>query len=99
MLLWVFNKTNGFPKSKRFSLGQRLEVLFLDYISLINRYQYSKNKKRLIFDISLKFDEIKLLLKISYDAKLINKKSFAHTLKFTDEIGKIIGGLLKSKNN
>jgi hypothetical protein len=30
-LVWYFNKTDSFPKSKRFSIGQRLENLLLNY--------------------------------------------------------------------
>jgi hypothetical protein len=30
LLVWSFNKTNGFPKSKRFSIGKRLEDKLLD---------------------------------------------------------------------
>jgi hypothetical protein len=81
-LLWVFNKTDGFPKSKRFSVGTRLENLFLNFIVLVNSLQYTKEKKRKLIKCSALFDEIKLMFKLCYDTKLISQKNFAFT--FTD---------------
>ncbi|HSV97790.1 MAG TPA: four helix bundle protein [Spirochaetota bacterium] len=95
-LVWMFNKTDGFPKSKRFSIGQRLENALLDHISLVYRFKYSKNREKTLFVLSAKFDEIKLLLKICYDSRLIAKNSFAFAMKQCDEIGALIGGLIKS---
>ncbi len=40
-LIWMFAKTDGFPKSKRFSVGQRLENLFLDFIVLAYDLHYT----------------------------------------------------------
>jgi len=94
-LIWVFAKTEGFPKSKRFSIGQRLENLFLDFIVLVNNLHYIKEKKRKLIKISAIFDEIKLMLKLCYDTKLISQKSFAFSLGYTEEIGSMIGGFIK----
>ncbi len=96
LLVWIFNKTDGFPKSKRFSVGQRLENLLLDFISLLNKYQYSKKQEKSLIVISQKFDEIKLLLKICHDTKLLSHGSFAYTIDICGEIGAMIGGLVKA---
>jgi hypothetical protein len=64
LLLWVFTKTDGFPKSKRFSVGQRLENLFLDFIVLLHSLSYAKDgKRRKLVLASAIFDEIKLMAK------------------------------------
>ena len=97
-LVWVFNKTDGFPKSKRFSVGQRIENLLLDYIVLVNRFQYSKKGEKSAAAISVKFDEIKLMVKICYDTKLIGHNSFAYAVQCCNEIGAMIGGLMKSSD-
>lgn len=95
-LLWVFNKTDGFQKSKRFSIGRRLEELMLDFIVLIHRYRYTKKERKSAFALSLKFDEIKLLLKICYDSRLFGSNAFAFSVKSCEEIGAMIGGLIRS---
>ena len=95
-LVWAFNKTEGFPKSKRFSIGQRLESRLLDLVTGLNRLQYTKNNEKLVQSISATFDEIKLILKICYDTKLLSHSSFVFTVEKCDEIGAMIGGLLKA---
>jgi hypothetical protein len=96
ILIWMFNKTDGFPKSKRFSIGARIEAKLLDMITGIYRLQYAKDGSRLLHKVSLEFDEIKLLLKISHDAKLMSRDSFAYAAGLCGEIGGMIGGLLKA---
>ena len=95
-LVWVFNKTDGFPKSKRFSIGQRLETVLLDYITLVYKFKYSRKTYKSGLAISAKFDEVKLLIKICYDTKLISKNSFAYAMNSSDEIGAMIGGIIKA---
>jgi hypothetical protein len=94
-LIWVFTKTDGFPKSKRFSIGQRLENLFLDFIVLVNGLAYTRKRERKIVEISAIFDQIKLLLRLAHDTKLLSRDSFAFSLGFTEEIGAMIGGYMK----
>ena len=86
-MLWVFQKTDAFPKSKRFTIGQRLENALLDLVTGLYMVQYSSKSKKEILHISEIFDNVKLLLKISYDARLIGHKSFSHAVKQSDEIG------------
>ncbi|HPS58020.1 MAG TPA: four helix bundle protein [Spirochaetota bacterium] len=95
-MLWLFNKTDGFPKSKRFSVGQRIENTMLEFVIMLNNLQYSKPNRRELYMLSVKFDEVKLLVKISYDAKLIAKNSFAYAVERCDEIGSMLGGYIKS---
>jgi len=95
-MLWLFNKTDGFPKSKRFSVGQRVENTVLEFVLMLNNIQYSKPDKRELIRLSVKFDEIKMLIKICYDAKLIAKNSFIYAVERCDEIGSMLGGYIKS---
>ncbi|HPH01607.1 MAG TPA: four helix bundle protein [Spirochaetota bacterium] len=95
LLLDVFARTDGFPKSKRFSLGQRLESRLLDMITMLHGYRYVRNKVARAVEISACFDEVKLLLKIAHDAKIISRPAFAHLVVRTDEIGRMLGGLSK----
>ena len=94
-LVWVFAKTDGFPKSKRFSMGQRLENLFLDLIVLMDALPYSKRRERLLLRISGIFDQIKLLMRLALDTRLLSRDSFAYSLGYSEEIGAMIGGFLK----
>jgi hypothetical protein len=70
LILWVLNKTNGFPKSKRFSLGTRLENVSLDLVTAWYRYRYAKQKERIAGSMSRPFNELKLLLHVAHDARL-----------------------------
>ena len=98
LLLDVFKRTDAFPKSKRFSLGQRLEASLLDFVTLANGFRYARDKDARVRQMTVCFDEIKLLLKIAHDTKLISREVFAVYIVSADEIGRMLGGLARKKN-
>jgi hypothetical protein len=95
LMLWIMNKTNGFPKSKRFSLGVRLENVSLDLVTACYRYPYATQKGRMAGSISRYFDELKLLLHVAHDVRLLGQSGYSYVLTATEKIGPMIGALLK----
>jgi hypothetical protein len=81
-LVCVFTKTDGFPKSKRFSIGQRLENLFLYFIVMVDGLLYTKKRERKLLEISAIFDQIKLILRLAHDTRLLSRDSYAYSLGF-----------------
>ncbi len=82
------------PKVHRFSIGERVDGLFVETIELIVVANFSQRDKKLPFvDRALqKIDTIKIFLLILWETKsLDNKKYIAVSLKI-DEVGKMLGG-------
>ena len=96
LMQWIMNKTDGFPKSKRFSLGVRLENTALNLVVACSRYPYAGQKSRVAAIISRSFDELKILLHVANDIRVLGRSGYAHVLSRIELIGPMIGALQKS---
>jgi len=94
--IWMTNHTTKYPKSQRFSFAVRIENLMLEILSLIIVANKKRNKTEYIKEIDIKLEELRILIRISKDLKLINLKSYKYAVLKLEEIGKLLGGWWKS---
>lgn len=90
-----------FPKPTRYSLGARIETAVLDLIETLYLAQSKQGASRLLIlnkaDITLKM--LTTHLRLAYKTKSINDAGFAALSEQVIEIGKMIGGWIKSTKN
>jgi four helix bundle protein len=97
LMLYALPLVNRFPASQRFILGQKIEVCMLDIACLIVRAQKSRQyRKARLFDIDVALEELRLLVRLAKDLGYISHKRYGLFCERVDEIGKILGGWLKS---
>lgn len=92
-LLW-FNYYQILPKVHRYSLGQKIDGLFVEIIEAIAVASFlPKEEKQPWVRLAIrKTDTLKVLLMVLWETKsLDNKKYVAISIKM-DEIGKMLGG-------
>ena len=88
------NTLANFPKSHRFTIGSKIDTLFLDAIeaSFVASYANITEKQPHINRAIMKVDLIKLLLQLAWETKSMdNNRYMALSDKFS-EIGKMLGG-------
>lgn len=85
-----------FPKTKRYSLGQKLENLTLDAFELLFSIPISTNKLEILKQISVKIDLIKVLLRLSKDTQAVKNNKYLELQALLQEIGKMLGGWIRS---
>lgn len=86
----------AFPKTKRYTLGQRLDQISLDVIELLTSVPYSQNKSETLGQISRKVDLLKVLLRLAKDTQALTNKNYVELQAILQEIGKMLGGWIKS---
>jgi len=94
---WLFNHTEKFPKSRRFSMAVRIENRFLDFLELVSLASYRKNKLPLLQKADEHLFFLRLLVRLSHSMKLINTGSYEFAAQGLDEIGRLLGGLMKKQ--
>lgn len=95
-LLWLYPEIKKFPKSEKYTLGERLknitESLLLNIV-LINK---NTSKQEYFKKADLDIELLRILLRLSYDLKIITFKKYEFASKKVDDIGKLLGGLIKT---
>lgn len=86
-----------FPKKDRFTIGQRCENHILVILEELIRVSKTSRdgKAHLLFEISVKLDTLKILIRLLKELKVLNLKQYACLEEQVFEIGKMLGGWIK----
>ena len=93
---WLLNHTGKFPKSHRFSVAVRLENAVLDFVEHITVANMRKDKLPLLKKADEALARMRLMLRLSYEMRFINLKSYEFGSSQISELGKMLGGWIKS---
>ncbi|MEK9186218.1 MAG: four helix bundle protein [Patescibacteria group bacterium] len=81
------------PKLSRYSLGNKIDDLFLGFIETVYFALYSskENRDTSIQRMSKRLDLLKLFLQIGWEVNLLDNKKYSAVSIPLSEVGKIIG--------
>lgn len=84
----------------RYTLGQRIDALFIETLELILSAGYAprENKFVPVARASQKLDTLKLLLQCLWEIKALDTKKYARVATPLVEVGKMLGGWQKQLN-
>lgn len=88
-----------FPKTQRYSLGTNCQTEILNLIKQILRAglaTVSSEKIRHLQEASVSLDTTKILISLCKDCRCISNQTYQHFESRLSEIGKMLGGWLKS---
>ncbi len=88
---------NDFPKASRYTLGEKIDSLFIQILELlfVASYQGRTEKLPTISMAVRKNDVLKFLLRIAWELHALDTKKYAHLSEKTDELGRMVGGWKK----
>ena len=87
-----------FHKDSKYTIGAKIDNLFLETIEYVVRASYSDKLEKLISlkNASVKLDLLKFFLQLSWEIKSLDNKKYITLSETLDEIGKMLGGWIKS---
>ena len=90
-----------FPKKSRFTLGTKIDTLFLDTLELlfIASYLGREQKVPILQKANSKLDLLKFFLQIAWEIRVLDTKKYAELSKTLDEIGRMLGGWRRGLQN
>ena len=94
LILWSCNHTSRFPRNHRFVLGERNLYNLLETLIAA---KYTKNRQRLLEEANLSLEVLRFQMRLAKDLQCLKVESYAFAAKSIDEIGRLIGGWLRSR--
>ncbi len=98
LLLWIIPHLNKFPRIHRFTLGERLETRLLSVLEDLVEAAYSKQKATALQRANRTLEIIRHLWRLSHELKIISTNQYEYGAKLVNEVGRQIGGWLKSQS-
>lgn len=94
----LYDYRNTVAKQDHYTLWQRLENICLDILAgILSASTLSKTKKRPALEkVSLKLNILRVFIRLSKEIKVIDNKKYIVLQEKIDEIGRMLGGWIKS---
>jgi hypothetical protein len=89
-------RTEKFPKKVRFTFSTRIDNLALDIFEWLVEARYRPDKQPILDRINLDLEKLRLLIRLSHDARYLDKKGFEQVVRNIAEAGRMVGGWRKS---
>ncbi len=94
LIFWSWNHTSKFPRNHRFVLGKRNLYHLLEKVITA---KYTKQRQRLLEETNLSLEVLRFQMRLAKDLQCLKVESYAFAAKSIDEIGRLIGGWLRSR--
>jgi len=92
---YLFPIIERYPKHEKFALCSQIKNVCYEIMRDIIKVNKSRNKAPIFYDIDTSLEFLRWLLRHSHERKYLAHQSYETTGKKVNEIGRIIGGLLK----
>ncbi|MFH0853098.1 MAG: four helix bundle protein [bacterium] len=85
------------PRLTRYTLGAKIDALFIETVELILHAGYSSREMKLaiVLRACTKLDALKYFLQITWELKALDTKHYARISEPLAEVGKMLGGWKK----
>jgi len=96
LLVYLIPQLNKFPRDQKFVLGDRIETKLLDVQEFCLRAYYSREKRGHLLEANLQLEVARHLVRLANALKLFSNHTYSVLAEKMDEVGRMIGGRLKS---
>ena len=95
---WTLDRTATLPKSHRFTFGERVDRLTLDCLELVIEAIYASPDKKAapLRRANLNLEKLRVFWRLIHERRWISAQQLLFVAQKLDEIGRMIGGWLKS---
>jgi len=92
LLAWMIPKLDGFPRNRRFTLGERIETGLLGVLEKLLAAAYQKQRLDSLQTANLQLDIVRHLWRLCYSLKVISSHCYGQGAERLSELGRQIGG-------
>lgn len=86
-----------FPKTEKYSLGERIENTILDTLELVLKASYAPKIERLplLKDLDAKVQLLKTLIRLAHEIRAMDDNKYLALQEKLQEMGKMVGGWIR----
>jgi len=97
LLGWTLDRTASFPKSQRFTFGQRMDALMLDCLESCITARYDARARAVqLRSLNMALEKLRVFWRIVHARGWISVQQLLFAARKLDEIGRMAGAWLKT---
>ena len=94
-VIWSCQHVARFPRSHRFTLGEKLELRLYGILETLIRSRYTPERLELLRAANLELELLRFQFRMAKDLKCLSVESYGHASRSTNEVGQMLGGWIK----
>ncbi len=98
LLLWLIPLLDKFPRSRRFTLGERLENGLVEVLDGLVEAAYSRDKQAPLRRANSRLQVVRHLWRLSFELRVIPLKRYEHGARLFEDLGRQIGGWSRAQD-
>jgi len=95
-LVWLLPTVEKFPRSHKFTLGDRIEIAALDVLEALIDATYTRDRAQHLRTANLGIEKLRFLIRLAADLRLLDRRRYEHAARTLDDTGRLIGGWMKA---
>lgn len=95
-LLWLLPAVEKFPRSHKFTLGDRIENAALNVLEALVEATYTRQRTQHLQRANLGIEKLRFLIRLAADLKLLDRRRYEYAARTLDDTGRLIGGWMKA---
>jgi hypothetical protein len=95
-LVWLVPTLDKFPRSQKFTVGDRIQALALDVLEALIAATYTRDRAQYLRQGNLGIEKLRFLLRLAAELRLLDRRRYEHAARMLDETGRLIGGWMKA---
>jgi hypothetical protein len=96
LVIWGCQHVARFPRSHKFTVGDRLAARLQDLFDLLVRAKFQRDRRPLLEKANLELELLRLQLRMAKDLKCLPVESYGFAARSVDEVGRMVGGWIKT---
>ncbi len=96
LLMWLLPATIKFPRQQRFVLAATLQQAAFDFQDEIIQAALSSQPRLVLEKADASLSKLRIYIRLSCELSLFSKGQYRHVSAMVDEIGRILGGWIKT---
>ena len=92
LIEWMIPKLDGFPRNRRFTLGERIEGGLLFVLERLVEAAYLRQREEVLKVANLRLDVVRHLWRLSHGLKVISHPCYGQGAERLTDLGRQIGG-------
>jgi len=99
LVAWLIPATIKFPRQQRFVMAAALQREAIRFQELLIEAAHQRNPRERLGAADAELDKLRTHIRMSLDLPLLQPGQYEHAARLLTEIGRLLGGWLKSAAN
>ncbi len=96
LVRWFCPLVAKFPRSYRFTLGQRIECRLYELLDVLVQARYTRERRELLGQANRTLELLRYQVRLAHDFQCLRSSGYEQASRSLHEIGAMVGGWLKA---